>query len=90
MIVEVSHISQHGILLSLGRRELFLAYEDFPWFKDAPVSAVLNVELPQPHHVYWPDLDIDLSVESIEHPEGFPLITTLQGRAHKRMRIRWT
>lgn len=24
--------------------------------------------------LYWPDLDIDLTVESIEHPEKFPLI----------------
>jgi Protein of unknown function (DUF2442) len=74
MIVEVSHISQHGIWLLLHERELFLSYQDFPWFKDAAESAVLNVRLPQPHHLYWPDLDIDLAVESIEHPERFPLV----------------
>lgn len=74
MIVEVGHISQHGIWLSLHEREMFLSYKDFPWFKDAPVSAVLNVQLPQSRHLYWPDLDIDLSVESIEHPERFPLV----------------
>jgi hypothetical protein len=28
-----------------------------------------------PEHLYWPDLDIDLSVESIEHPERFPLVS---------------
>lgn len=74
MIPEVSHISQHGISLSLRDRELFLSYQDFPCFENAPVSAILNVQLPQPHHLYWPDLDIDLSVESIEHPERFPLV----------------
>jgi len=72
--VEVSHISQHGVWLLLRDRELFLSYQDFPWFKDAAVSAVLNVQLPQPHHLYWPDLDLDLAVESIEHPERFPLV----------------
>lgn len=72
--VEVSHISQHGIWLLVRDRELFLSYGDFPWFKDAAVSSVLNVKLPQPHHLYWPDLDIDLAVESIDHPEGFPCI----------------
>lgn len=71
--VKVSHVSRHGISLLLHDREMFLSYSDFPWFKDAPVSAVLNVQLPQPHHLYWPDLDIDLAVESIEHPELFPL-----------------
>ncbi len=45
MISEVSHISQHGIWLSLGDRQLFLSYQDFPWFRNAPVSAVLNVQL---------------------------------------------
>lgn len=69
MIGEVSHISQRGFWLLLHDRELFLSYQNFPWFKDAPMSAVLSVQLPHPNHLYWPDLDIDLSVESIEHPE---------------------
>jgi len=50
-----------------------MSYEDFPWFKDAPVGKVLNVEEQSPGHLYWPDLDIDLGVETIEHPERFPL-----------------
>jgi hypothetical protein len=74
MSVAVRHISQHGIWPSLHDRGLFLSHQDFPWFKDAPVSAVLNVQLPQPHHLYWPDLDIDSSVESIKHPEEFPMV----------------
>jgi hypothetical protein len=73
VIGEVSHISQHGLWLLLRDRELFLSYQEFPWFKDAPMSAVLNVWFPQPNHLYWPDLDIDLGVE-FEHPERFPLI----------------
>jgi len=32
-----------------------------------------NVEEPMPGHFYWPNLDVDLSIESIEHPERFPL-----------------
>ena len=74
MIAEVSRISSHGFRLLLRERELFLSYQNFPWFKDAPLPAVLNVQPPQPHHLYWPDLDIDLEVESIEHPERFPLV----------------
>jgi hypothetical protein len=35
---------------------------------------LLRVTRPQPEHLYWPELDVDLSVESIEHPERFPLI----------------
>ncbi|MBI4480407.1 MAG: DUF2442 domain-containing protein [Acidobacteria bacterium] len=72
--VEVTNISQHGFWLLLGGEELFLPFDQFPWFREAPVSAILNVELPQPHHLYWPELDVDLAVESIEHPEQFPLV----------------
>jgi hypothetical protein len=26
-------------------------------------------------HLYWPDLDVDLAVESIRNPERFPLVS---------------
>ena len=38
------------------------------WFRVAPVGAILNVERPYAHHLYWPDIDVDWSVDSIEHP----------------------
>ncbi len=71
--IEVTHISSHGIWLLAGDRELFMPYDEFPWFKDAPVAKILNVQLPAPGHFYWPDLDVDLGIESIEHPDKFPL-----------------
>jgi hypothetical protein len=71
--VEVTNVSMHGIWLLAGERELFLPYEDFPWFKDVPIGKILNVEQPTPGHFYWPDLDVDLGPKSIEHPERFPL-----------------
>jgi len=73
--VEVTNISKHGFWLLLGGRELFLPFKEFPWFRDVSLGELLNVELPHPHHLYWPDLDLDLAVESIEHPERFPLIS---------------
>ena len=38
-----------------------------------PIGKILNVEERTPGHFYWPDLDVDLGVDSIEHPERFPL-----------------
>jgi uncharacterized protein DUF2442 len=70
---EVTNISQHGFWLLLDGRELFAPFEEFPWFKQAPVHAILKLERPSPGHLYWPDLDVDLSVDSIEHPERYPL-----------------
>ncbi|MEA5113127.1 MAG: DUF6429 family protein [Geobacteraceae bacterium] len=71
--VEVTNISKHGFWMLLGSEEVFLPFETFPWFQEAPVGKILNVELPSEHHLYWPDLDVDLEVESIFHPERFPL-----------------
>ena len=71
--VEVTNVSSHGVWLLTGDEELFLSYEDFPWLKDAPLAKVLNVQEPTPGHFFWPDLDVDLSREIIEHPERFPL-----------------
>ena len=71
--VEVTNISSHGIWLFAGEQEFFLSYKDFPWFKNALLDQVVNVEEPTPGHFYWPALDVDLSLESIEHPERFPL-----------------
>lgn len=71
--VEVTNISKHGFWLLLGEQEVFLPFETFPWFREAPVGKVLHVELPSEHHLYWPELDIDLEVESVFHPERYPL-----------------
>jgi len=70
---EVTNISAHGIWLLTSDQELFLSYEDFPWFKDQPVKEIFDVEEPQPGHFYWPQLDVDLSLDMIEQPEKFPL-----------------
>ena len=70
---EVTHISANGIWILTGDKELFMSYNDFPWFKEAPKGKILNVEEPTPGHFYWPDLDIDLSVNIIKNPDLFPL-----------------
>ena len=75
---EVTNVSIHGFWLLVHERELVLSFQAFPWFKDATVRQISNVELPSPHHLYWPDLDVDLAVESIEHPEGYPLVSRAQ------------
>lgn len=72
-LVEVANISAQGFWLFLGDRELFLSFREFPWFVNAPVSKILNVQRPTEDHLFWPDLDVDLSVASIGHPERYPL-----------------
>ena len=76
---EVTHVSKHGIWLLLGNEELLLPYESFPWFRKATIEQISEVEWPAPNHVYWPQLDIDLSVESIRDPHAFPLVSRAGG-----------
>ena len=73
LAVEVTNVSSHGVWLLTHDKELFMSYEDFPWFKNQTIQTILNVEEQGPNHFYWPDIDVDLSLESIEHPERFPL-----------------
>jgi len=70
--VEVTSIGKHGFWINIQNREVFLVFAQFPWFADAAVRQILNVRMPSPDHLYRPDLDVDLSIESIEHPERFP------------------
>ncbi|HTQ99477.1 MAG TPA: DUF2442 domain-containing protein [Candidatus Acidoferrum sp.] len=72
--VEVTNISPHGIWLLCRDEELFLSYDDFPWFKGKPKQKVRNVQEVSPEHLFWPDMDVDLELDAIRHPEKFPLI----------------
>src|SRR3990172_5204891 len=72
---EVTNLSKHGFWILVQGRELFAPFKSFPWFEQASIGQILNVEMPGPNHLYWPDLDVDLAVESIENPDAFPLIS---------------
>jgi hypothetical protein len=76
--VEITNVSKHGFWLLIGTKERFVAFDQFPWFRDAPIGHLLNVELPSAHHLYWPDLDVDIALESIDHPERFPLVSKVR------------
>lgn len=73
--VEVTNISPQGFWLLLQAEELFVPFTDFPWFRDATVAQIIRVERPSPGHLYWPELDVDLSVDSIREPDKFPLVS---------------
>ena len=81
---EVTNVSRHGFWLLVDERERFLPFSQFPWFVDATIGQISRVERPQPHHLYWPELDVDLHLESIDQPESFPL--TSRARAAERPR----
>jgi Protein of unknown function (DUF2442) len=69
---EVTNISAHAFWLLLGDEELAVPYEQFPWFRNATVDQITCIERPTENHLYWPRLDVDLSVESLRDPSAFP------------------
>ena len=73
--IEVSLVSNKGFWLLLDNEELFVSYVEFPWFKQATVEQITTIERPSSNHLYWPLLDVDLSVESVRNPTLFPLIS---------------
>ncbi|MEK7269372.1 MAG: DUF2442 domain-containing protein [Planctomycetota bacterium] len=73
--VEVTNVSPNGLWILLQDKEWFLPFKDFPWFREAAIGKVMNVQALSADHFYWPDLDIDLDLESIAHPERFPLVS---------------
>lgn len=72
---EVTNISKNGFWLLLDQEELLVPFTEFPWFKKATVEQICMVEWPSPEHLYWPQLDIDLSVASVRTPTAFPLVS---------------
>ena len=71
---EVTNISKHGFWMLINGKEYFLAFKDFPWFREATISQITNVKLIHSQHLYWTDLDVDLELESLENLEKYPLI----------------
>lgn len=73
LAVKVTNISSFGIWILIRDKEHFMSYDEFPWFQEQSVKSIVNVEEPTQGHLFWPDLDVDLSAESIAFPGDFPL-----------------
>ncbi|EGU42445.1 DUF2442 domain-containing protein [Vibrio scophthalmi] len=72
-LVKVLGVSPFGLWLLAENEEHFLSFEEFPWFENAPVKAVFNVEKQGRSGFCWPDLDVDLTLDGIKHPDQYPL-----------------
>ena len=73
-IVEVQNIGSEGLWILIDSTEYYLSYKDFPWFKNATVKQILKIERPCRGHLHWPELDVDLEIESISDTNRYPLV----------------
>jgi hypothetical protein len=69
----VKSISSSGFSLLVKGKEYFLSCNDYPCFKNQPLQAIQAVELLHGYHLHWPELDVDLEIDNLEHPEKYPL-----------------
>ena len=80
---EVAHVSRHGLIhgsgLLLADEKLLVPFDPFPWFRQSTIEQLSNVQWPTADHLYWPALDVDLSVQSIRNPAAFPLVSGAAG-----------
>jgi hypothetical protein len=69
----VEGITPFGLWLLVGEKEYFLSFQEFPYFREQAIKAVQNVRVLHGIHLHWPDLDVDLEIDNLEHPERYPL-----------------
>ena len=52
--VEIGSIDRFGVWVLVQGREYLLPYEEFPWFREATVGDILQVELLHGDHLHRP------------------------------------
>lgn len=72
--VDVLMINDKGVMLSVQGQDYFLSYNRVPWMRDATINEVLDVQMSGKNAIEWPKLEVDLEVESLKHPERYPLL----------------
>ena len=72
--VSVLMINAQEIMLSVKGNDFFISYNRVPWLRDARISDVLNVRMCGHSAIEWEALGVDLEIESLKHPERYPLI----------------
>ncbi len=70
--IKVVSIHAEGIYLSVAGKDYFISYNRVPWFRNATVNEIMNVTLMGRMGIRWEDLDVDLEIDSLEHPEKYP------------------
>lgn len=71
---EITNISEHGFWVCIDSTEYFLPFDKFPWFKNATINQIADVQLYHGTHLHWPQLDADLSTKIIANPEKYKLV----------------
>ena len=70
---QITSIEQDGFWLLTEEGEFFVSFERYPAFQKAKVEQIFDFEQDE-DAFYWPELDIDIELDALKHPEKYPLI----------------
>ena len=71
-LTQITNIEHDGFWLLTEAGEYFVSFSDYPAFYGANVEQIFNFKVSD-GDFHWPDLDIDIEIAALEHPEHFPL-----------------
>jgi len=71
--IEVTNIERDGFWILLPENEYFVSFDQYPAFKQAKIEQIFNFRYDE-DEIRWTDLDVDLEIEALRHPENYPLI----------------
>ena len=70
---QITNIERDGFWLLTEEGDFFVPFERYPKFRKATVEQSFHFEQDR-DAFYWPELDIDIELEALKHPERYPLI----------------
>lgn len=71
---DVLMINDKGVMISVMGQDYFLSYNRVPWMRNATINEVLDIRMNGKNAIEWPKLEVDLEVDSLRHPERYPLL----------------
>ena len=68
---QVTNIEHDGFWMLTPDGEYFVAFEDYPDFRNATVAQIYNFRQSF-DGFHWPDLDVYIELDALKHPDRFP------------------
>jgi hypothetical protein len=53
LVAEVANVSANGFWLLVDERELSVPFKQFPWFREASIGQIVNVQRLHRDHLHW-------------------------------------
>jgi len=71
---EVVGIDPLGFWVLVDAQEYFVPFADYPIFRTASIEQMFNVRRISLDQLYWPDIDADIDLDALDHPEQYPWV----------------